>query len=60
VNSVAAVIVMSEAVVFTGSHAMEKDGSLDDKRKGGRKRAAMKETFYILHSILDDKLHLKL
>jgi hypothetical protein len=60
VSRVAAVIVLSEAVVFTGAQAIETDGSLDDKRKGGRSEAVMKEKFYTLHSILGDKLRLKL
>jgi hypothetical protein len=60
VSRIATVIVLSEAAVFTGAHTIETDRSLDDKRKGGRNEAVMKEKFYTLHSILGDKLRLKL
>jgi hypothetical protein len=60
VSSEVAAIVLSEAVVLTGTHAIETNWSLDDKRKGGRNEAEMKEKFYPLHSILGDKLRLKL
>jgi hypothetical protein len=60
VSRVAAVIVLSEAVALTGTHAIETDRFLDDNRKGGRNEAVMEEKFYTLHSILVDKLLLKL
>jgi hypothetical protein len=60
VSRLVAVIVLSGAVVFTGAQAIEADGSLDNKQKGGRNVAVMKEKFYTLHSILGDKLRLKL
>jgi hypothetical protein len=54
----AIVIVLSEAVLFTGTHARQKTESLDDKRK--ERSGEEREQFYTKLSILSDKLNLKL